>query len=61
MSNLSLATFMGAWDTLKWMFDIKIQKVQVFCTILGIPKGRILHEGVTGSFVFVAENSNRCC
>ena len=45
MSNLSLATFMGVWDTLKWIFRIKIENLHVFCTILGIPKRRYRHEG----------------
>ena len=51
MSNLSLATFMGAWDTLKWIFDIKIQKLQVSALFWVYQKGefcmRVATSGVS--------------
>ena len=41
MSNLSLATFVGAWDTLKWIFEIKIKKLHVFALFWVYQKGDI--------------------
>ena len=38
MSNLSLATFMGALDTLKWIFGIKIENLHVFALFWVYPK-----------------------
>ena len=45
MSNLSLATFMGVWDTLKWIFGIKIGNVHVFAVFGVYPKGDIDMKG----------------
>ena len=38
MSNLSLATFMDVWDTLKWIFGIKIQNLHDFALFWVYPK-----------------------
>ena len=38
MSNLSLATFMGVWDTSKWIFRIKIENLHVFVLFWVYPK-----------------------
>ena len=45
MSNLSLATFMGVWDTLKWIFGIKIENLHVFALFWVYPKGDIDMKG----------------
>ena len=45
MSNLSLATFMGALDTLKWIFGIKIENLHVFALFWVYPKGDIDMKG----------------
>ena len=45
MSNLSLATFMGVWDTLKWIFGIKIENLHDFAPFWAYPKGDIDMKG----------------
>ena len=45
MSNLSLAIFIGTWDALKWIFEIKIEKLHIFALFWVRPKGDIYMKG----------------
>ena len=45
MSNLSLAIFIGTWEALKLIFEIKIQKLHIFALFWVGPKGDIYMKG----------------
>ena len=42
---MSLDTFMGVWDSLKWIFGIKIENLHVFVLFWVYPKGDIDMKG----------------
>ena len=61
MSNLSLATFLGVWDTLKWIFGIKIENLHVFALFWVYPKGDIDMEGQQAVLLLLPKTATDEC
>ena len=67
MSNLSLAIFISTREALKWIFEIKIEKLHIFALFWVGPKGDIYMKGqhrvlllLPKTATGVAENFKSC-